>query len=588
MSTITTESNSVIVPNNDSTQTPGEAPSTTTLVANATDVTETSSEASSSATSTTTLVEENVEAEETTDALILRFSVACRPFGLPKYPEVAKVAREQFDDPMIMVTNRMEGSEEVFKFELNNQVPKYGNSLSFLVEGITYKVDLQPVERYTRYSRRQSDRENNILLTFHGAGQKKYDNITMQKFDSIIENDLKLTLDRPTEKQRIPQTPIFNGNRFCVVKKPDNLAVIPEFLPIEDPVTKELYLIKVTYWGQLINCARCNKQHPRGCPELKEFYAAKDERQRMRKENEVKSKIISDSTLRHADQIGLRADVMTMSGGGLGQVLQAAIDDPDTKDKACIVIVGGTNDVKNRTYETQSEFAQNIKSTVDKVLEYASSEPEKKITLVNSHPRIDNSSTSPDEQVDREIRERYLHKKLDEVIASMPNMVVPITNVDIIDVHYDVDDTGHPTIEGTKEILNTLNDFLDVENKLIWNEKYITSEKRYRGVQSIYKYGCNHCPAFGQSLQHTKYFNSNLCDDCMDLVKANAPLPDPLLETICAEVRKKYEDPPLKKRGSNEVDDTNPKQKVVCISNDTAPQTVNDNGCEDEEMPLQQ
>ena len=74
----------------------------------------------------------------------------------------------------------------------------------------------------------------------------------------------------------------------------------------------------------------------------------------------------------------------------------------------------------------------------------------------------------------------------------------------------------------------------------------------------------------------------------MDLVKANAQLPDPLLENIVSEVRKKYEDPPLKRRGTNDVDDTNPKQKVVCISNDKVSQTVNDNGCQDEEMPMQE
>ena len=50
----------------------------------------------------------------------------------------------------------------------------------------------------------------------------------------------------------------------------------------------------------------------------------------------------------------------------------------------------------------------------------------------------------------------------------------------------------------------------------------------------------------------------------------------------------KIRGPPLKRRGTNDVDDTNPKQKVVCISNDKVSQTVNDNGCQDEEMPMQE
>ena len=90
-----------------------------------------------------------------------------------------------------------------------------------------------------------------------------------------------------------------------------------------------------------------------------------------------------------------------------------------------------------------------------------------------------------------------------------------------MDVHYDVDDTGHPTIDGTREILEKVDDFLEYKKKIIWNSKFITSEYKYRGVQSIYKYGCSHCDGYGQRIQHTRCRNSNVCDDCMDLVKHN-------------------------------------------------------------------
>ena len=121
--------NSVIVPNSSSTVT---------------------SETSSDASSTQTLV--GNESGETTDTLLLRFSHSCKPFKLPEYPEVAYVASQQFNDPAISVTNRQEGSENVFKFELNTEVPKYGNSLSFNIEGRTYTVDLLPYKPY-RYRR---------------------------------------------------------------------------------------------------------------------------------------------------------------------------------------------------------------------------------------------------------------------------------------------------------------------------------------------------------------------------------------------------------------------------------------------------
>ena len=347
-------------------------------------------DSASETSSTSTLVAQ--EAVETTDTLILRFSDVCRPFKLPEYPEVAHVGVERFQDPNINCVPKKEGSEWVYIFELNEQVPKYGNSLPFTVEGKVYNVDLQPYEvkpRNTTHTRRSysyDDRENNLLLTFYRAATRDYRNLTMEQFDHIIQKDLGFILEKPTMKQKIKNTPIFNGNRYCVIRKPDNLAAIPASIPIEDPVTKVVHRISISYDGQLFNCGRCGEQHGRRCPMLEGFYAAKDERRRMENNKEIKTKVISDSTLRHADQLGLRADVMTMSGGGLGQIVQAAIDDPDSKDKSHVVLIGGTNDIKNRVYEDEREYVHNIKATIEKVIDYASSQPEKKITLVNTHP----------------------------------------------------------------------------------------------------------------------------------------------------------------------------------------------------------
>ena len=294
----------------------------------------------------------------------------------------------------------------------------------------------------------------------------------MEYFDNVIQNVLNLTLEKPTEKQKIRGTQIFNGNRYCVVRKPENLATIPDFIPVEDPVTRKVFNIPINYYGKLWNCGRCNSQHSGKCPLLQEFYAAKEERERMEKEKEIKTKLISDSTLRHADQLGLTADVMTMSGGGLGQIVQAAMDDPDVKDKSKIVLLGGINDVKNKKYQDDAEFAENIGSTITKVMELATSEPEKSITLVNSHPKRDLSEVNPAERIELQTRERYLHEKLGDVVNSMPTLDVPIKNVEIVDIHYEVDETWHPTIEGTKEILRTLNDFIESDQKLIWNENF--------------------------------------------------------------------------------------------------------------------
>ena len=143
---------------------------------------------------------------------------------------------------------------------------------------------------------------------------------------------------------------------------------------------KEIYHIRISYDGKVYNCGRCNSQHSGRCPLLQDFYDAKQERERMARCKEIKTKIISGSTLRNAEQIGLCADVMTMSGGGLGQVVQAAMDDPDCKDKTHIILLGGTNDINNRGFQSDAEFATNIDTTINKILDLASDQ-EKMITL---------------------------------------------------------------------------------------------------------------------------------------------------------------------------------------------------------------
>ena len=557
-------------------------------------VVDTTSETSS----TSTLVaNENVEM---TNTLCLRFSYTCKPFKLPEYPEVAHVAMEYFKDPLLNCIPLREGSEKVYKFELTKEVPKYGQSLTFEVEGKRYNVDLKPYERRFRRTNNNSnnynshdDRENNLLLTFVGAGSRDYDHISHDQFDKTIQNDLGFILEKPTEKQKIRYTTIYNGNRYCVIRKPENLASIPNFIPMLDPNTKAIHHIPIQYNGKLYNCGRCGEQHGRRCPLLEGFYAAKEERERMEKDQKIRTKIISDSTLRNADQLGLRADVMTMSGGGLGQIIQAAVDDPDAKDKTHIVLIGGTNDIKNNAFDDELEFVQNIKETITKVLEFANSEPDKTITLVKSQPN-DNEEVyfSKEEKIQKKTRERYLHKKLDAEVINMPNMVVPITNVNIIGVQYDTDETGHPTIDGTKEIIKQINDQLKLQEELIWNMDYVTSERLYRGVQSIFRYGCNNCSGYGQAIQRTRYNNGNLCDDCFDLVKLNAHVDECVLfKTAQDEVTKELEDPPLSKRVISDEDDGNEpqKKKLACTDSNREVKcsTANSNdGSTDEPMVI--
>ena len=102
----------------------------------------------------------------------------------------------------------------------------------------------------------------------------------------------------------------FNGNRYAVIATPQD--TIPDSLPIKDPTTGAHTQIRITFKGQARFCGRCNVPHVGQCPQLAAFYKAKEERDRMEKEGEICVKIFSDSTLRHAKSLGLKAEVMVM------------------------------------------------------------------------------------------------------------------------------------------------------------------------------------------------------------------------------------------------------------------------------------
>ena len=88
--------------------------------------------------------------------------------------------------------------------------------------------------------------------------------------------------------------------------------------------------------------------HNASCPEAE---ARKDQyEQQEAMKGEIKTKLYSDSTLRRADILGVRAEVLCMSGGGLGQVVQAAIDDPDEYDN--VVLFGEPTTKSSRIFLT--------------------------------------------------------------------------------------------------------------------------------------------------------------------------------------------------------------------------------------------
>ena len=119
------------------------------------------------------------------------------------------------------------------------------------------------------------------------------------------------------------------------------------------------------------------------------------------------------------------------------------------------------------------------------------------------------------EKKDACIRRKYIHTKIDQLIEKGKKEAKPIENIHTFGIKYETDHTGHPTEEGAKQILTELDRSEVLNPDLIWNENYITNDRLYRGVQSVFKYGCNGCMELGMSISHEECEYFNTCDRCL-------------------------------------------------------------------------
>ena len=511
---------------------------------------ETSTDSQQPSVKTVETVEDVAAPVEYTDELFLKFSNHARPFGLPTYPEIALAGMNYFQqEGMICVPLRII-SGIVYKFQLREKVPTTGHKMEFICGGVAHNV---PLYTWTTKQREKSTRKDGTLLTFQRAGQGIVGDVPAALFDAKML-ELKLELIVPTKMQRIKDTQILNGNRFCVIKTPENVNVIPESIPLVNPLTHAVHHVRVNFKGQERYCQRCSEKHVGQCPELKAFYEAKDKKEEMRANNEIETKIYSDSTLRHVDPLGLRSEVCTMSGGGLGQIIQASMDDPNQHDVT--VIMGGTNDVKQQNFVSNKVFAENIDISLHKLREAAKEVPDKSFFLVQQMPYYnepgENFFTSPDTC----IRELYIHQKMQEAADS-------VANIECIDVQYDVDETGHPSNSGTAQILFQLHKHPIMIHDLIWNDNFIVTDKAYSRVESIYRYGCNCCYKYGLDVSHSEHSNQLLCDVCFAEILVTEDRSNGVLQTITESVlaansiNSEYAFPPPKRFRATEGDENN-------------------------------
>ena len=289
--------------------------------------------------------------------LHLNLRTAFNPYQLPTLPQVIDAVEAAFpEDPGLVLQGLQGGGLGIYKVTLSRAITS--------VEGITVKlkkgdadVDLPlslPPERRGKGGRRGEGggggggRRDGTLITFLNAAAEENNAIPATDFDTAIATFGELL--KPTMAQTYKDKKCLNGNRYCVIA-PKDVTALPGSVTVLQKATNTNHVFNIRFRGQSWFCRRCNLNHVGPCPDLKKFHEAKKEREKLA----ITMKIYADSSFRRAERVGLAADVACMSGGELGQVTNAILQDP--KPIRDVIVCAGGNDIRHTNPATDNEFA---------------------------------------------------------------------------------------------------------------------------------------------------------------------------------------------------------------------------------------
>lgn len=343
-----------------------------------------------------------------------------------------------------------------------------------------HSIKLEPVRR--RQKRQIFRDPDGIKIRIYDAYGLQYRGINGGLFDDYF-NNFGVEIIKQTQPERCQERrEFYNTNRFIVVKKTNIDGVEVDF---GAKITVSGHTFKLWYPGMKKFCDLCNGIHKNNyCPSRVRFAFE----QQLRKGKTQQRKVYSDSTLRHANQLALTTDVACMSGGGLGQICNLIPHDEPHDE---VIINAGTNEVKNE--QPLNEFIYTVEKAGDKLKELSKSTP---VTVVL--PQINN--TTPELHAKSDFLRDYI-SKLDDVRTIKLENIATVSD----DPHH------HPTVNGTKTILDQINDHFKNEIILQNCDDHIALPTKYRQVQPVFKAGCRGC--------NSSEFTQTLCLACKDNAK---------------------------------------------------------------------
>ena len=376
-----------------------------------------------------------------------------------------------------------------FTIHLNKQVPVLPVLYAQLKRPTCYtasldefiNVPLQPLPDNVSRDGSPNNRADGILLTIVRAVFISRETPN-EAFDAAFSEFGEVT--KPCELQKDTKHHKYNGNRYLIVKFKEGQH-IPDTIAVTNPITKRKIQYKVRYANMSWNCGRCDERHQGKCPKAQKLKVCDD----VRNKDKLSALIVGDSTIRHIEQRALKAEVASMPGGTLGQLTAAALDHPNLDTNETTYIVGGTNNVKVAREEENFDEITRIR-----LFTHASQSLFKMITDNTdgeNAPKLQYVITTPNEQdltPEESVRREYLVSGLKEIANDRDK-------VELIEIGTEVEKTvdGHPTYNGTGQLINS---FLG-DTDLVIDADVSRYAKPYRGLQRMWKAGCQSCRKIG-------------------------------------------------------------------------------------------
>ena len=246
------------------------------------------------------------------------------------------------------------------------------------LEPIRKRKPNQPQQHYRKNEdRRRFHDPDGLKIRIFDAWKIHHRQIPHNAFNEYFEQ-IGVEIIKPTQPERCREyRDVFNTNRFIVVKKKKDDGTEVNF---GERIVVAGVSFKLSYYGIQRYCGLCDRSHGWDCP----TQIRNDFLRALRKGKTNKTKMYSDSTMRHVNQVALTADTACMTGGGISQLCNAIPFDDHRHEE--VIINAGTNELNE---ENLHEFVYTAQKTQEKLEKLAA---EVKVTVVTNPDRYPRAS----------------------------------------------------------------------------------------------------------------------------------------------------------------------------------------------------